>query len=129
MAKRGRRALVRWGLSLAERRLRETAARLARLVGRGADPPPSGGRETPPVAIHRAQLTALVDRGVRILAIFSGIHELRYNHADQLFEVFPELRGRVDRAYFADANHTFTELAAQVELIDTVARWMARHHG
>jgi hypothetical protein len=129
VAKRGRQELLRWGVSLVERQLRQTAARLARLAGRATDEPASGGRETPPIATHRAQLTALVDRGVRILAIFSGIHELRYNHADQLFEVFPELRGRLDHAYFPRANHTFTELAAQAELIDTVARWMARHHG
>jgi hypothetical protein len=61
-----------------------------------------------------------------VLAIYSGIHGAGYNDADQLFEVFPELRGRMDHVYFPNANHTFTELAAQAELIATVTRWLDR---
>ena len=80
----------------------------------------------PPAATYRAQLTALVDRGVAILAVFSGALAERYNHEDQLFELFPELRGRVDRAYFPGANHMFTELHSQAELTATVTAWIAR---
>ena len=118
--------VLRRGLATAERALRRAIERL----GRRTDAAPSGGRELPPVATYRAQLTALVDRGVRILAIFSGIHGPRYNHTDQLFELCPELRGRLDRVYYPDANHTFTELAAQAELIDAVAHRRQDHeHG
>jgi hypothetical protein len=116
---------ARWALRVAERRLRGLVARWSG----PDDDPPSGGRELPAVATYRTQLTTLVDRGVRILAIFSGIHQAGYNHADQLFEVCPALRDRIDVAYFPAANHTFTELAAQAKLIDTVTRWMAKHHG
>lgn len=116
--------VVRWGLGAARRRVRRAIERL----GRTGDDPPRGGRETPPAASFRAQLTQLVDRGVRVLAVYSGIHGARYSHADQLFERFPELRGRLDHAYFPGANHTFTELAAQAQLIDTVVGWIARHH-
>jgi hypothetical protein len=126
VAKHGRQGdLARWGLATAARGLRRVISR----HGRGGNAPPSGKRELPSLPIYRAQLTRLVDRGVRILAIFSGIHGPRYNHPDQLFEWFPELRGRIERVHFQDANHTFTELSAQAELVGTVAHWMAKHYG
>jgi pimeloyl-ACP methyl ester carboxylesterase len=117
--------VLRWGLQAAERRARRVLARF----GRRADAAPSEGRELPSAATYRAQLTALVDRGVRILAIFSGIHGPRYNHTDQLFELCPELRGRLDCVYYPDANHTFTELSAQAELIEAVMRWVTQRSG
>ena len=113
LRRRGPRALLGMA-AVAARRVR------ARFTHAHAPPP---GREPPPVETFRAQLHALVDRGVRVLAIFSGIHGAKYNHADQLFELFPELRGKVERAYFPAANHTFTELDAQAELIATVTAW------
>jgi hypothetical protein len=119
----GPRELVRWGMKVAERRLRLVAARL----GRGAvEEAANQGRESPPVATFGAQLTTLLDRGIRIFAVYSGIHGARYNHADQLFELFPALRGRLDHAYFPTANHTFTELDAQGKLIDAVTGWMMK---
>jgi pimeloyl-ACP methyl ester carboxylesterase len=118
----GARETVRRGLRAAERMMR------ARL--QSADPDDdrdqSGGREAPPIATYRADLNRLVARGVKILAVYSGAHGAKYNHADQLFELFPELRGKVDRAYFPEANHTFTELAAQAELVRAAATWIAR---
>ena len=126
VAKRGRpQDVVRWGLKAAERTVRRAVARF----GGHENSRASGKREVPPLPIYRAQLDQLVERGVRILAIFSGIHGAGYNHPDQLFEWCPELRGRVDHAYFSDANHTFTELAVQAELVDTVTRWMAKNFG
>ena len=71
------------------------------------------------------QLEAIAERGVKVLAVYSGAHGPGYNHEDQLFEVFPELRGKIDRAYFPNANHTFTELAQQANLIDAVTDWIA----
>jgi pimeloyl-ACP methyl ester carboxylesterase len=128
VAKRGRpQDVVRWGVKTAERGLQQV---MARLRGGGELPArASGKREAPPLPVYRAQWTGLVERGVRILAIFSGIHGAGYNHPEQLFEWFPALRGRIEHAYFSDANHTFTELTVQVELIDTVTRWMAKNFG
>jgi dienelactone hydrolase len=120
------REVVRWAAKVAKRRLRLAVALLGR---RTVDDAPSEGRELPPAATYGAQLTGLVDRGVRICAVFSGIHGARYNHADQLFELFPALRGRIDVRYFPAANHTFTELDAQRELIDVVAGWMTKRFG
>jgi hypothetical protein len=120
------REVVRWAAKVAERRLRLAIALLGR---RPVDDAPSEGRELPPVATYGAQLTGLVDRGVRICAVFSGIHGARYNHADQLFELFPALRGRIDVKYFPAANHTFTELDEQRALIDVVTGWMTKRFG
>jgi len=127
VAKRGRpQDVVRWGLKAAGRGLEQVIAQLRR-----SDQPAeaSGKREAPPLPVYRAQWGGLVERGVRILAIFSGIHGAGYNHPEQLFEWFPALRGRIEHAYFSDANHTFTELTVQAELIDTVTRWMAKNFG
>jgi hypothetical protein len=117
---------LRWAMTVAERRVRLAVAMFGR---RTVDDPPSEGRELPSIPTFRTQLTTLVDRGVRIFSIFSGIHGPRYSHRDQLFELFPSLRGRLDHAYFPDANHTFTELAVQAQLIDTVAGWMTQRFG
>ncbi|HEX3759867.1 MAG TPA: alpha/beta fold hydrolase [Kofleriaceae bacterium] len=125
IARRGRpHDVVRWGLLAAERGLRRA---IARRGGSTTGSRGSGKREAPPLPQYRAQLTRIVDRGVRVLAVFSGIHGAGYNHPDQLFEWFPALRGRIDHAYFAHANHTFTELSVQAELVDTVARWLAKN--
>lgn len=127
----GARATLTWGMSAIARRVR---ARVDALAGSddaaaSADdsdaPEYTGGREVPPPAVFRAQLTALVERNVAILAVYSGALGVRYNHPDQLFELFPELRGKVDRAYFPYANHMFTELAEQRALMDTVLGWVA----
>lgn len=116
------RAILRWGLALAERRIR---GRIERFRRRGQPAPPAEGREAPPLAEFRAQLGALARRGVAIFAIYSGIHGAGYNAAGQLFEVAPELQDRVQEAYFPDANHTFTELAAQEALITAVTSWIS----
>ena len=125
----GVRATARWAGDAVARRVR---ARLRKLTG----PPPAaaaddeveytGGREVPPPAVFGAQLAELVGRGVAVFAIYSGALGDRYNHPDQLFELFPELRGKVDRAYFPAANHMFTELAVQSELVTTVTAWIDR---
>ena len=115
----GPRETLRRGVRAADRMIR------ARLAREGEGNSQSGGREAPPIASYRADLGRLVARGVQILAVYSGAHGAKYNHADQLFELFPELRGKVERAYFPDANHTFTELDAQAALVATAAAWIA----
>ena len=120
------RELVRTGLDFAAREVRKVASRLGRYP---VDAPPGEGRELPPVAVFGDQLAQIADRGIRVFAVYSGIHGARYNHPDQLFELFPALRGRIDHAYFPAANHTFTELAAQAELLATVTGWITKRFG
>jgi pimeloyl-ACP methyl ester carboxylesterase len=117
---------LRWGAGRARRRLRAELARLRRGV---TAEPPAEGRETPPIETFRAQLAGVAGRGVRVLAVYAGMHGERYNDADQIFESFPELRGRIDRMYFPDANHTFTQLDDQAALIEVTVQWIANRFG
>lgn len=105
-------------------RVRRLARRLGHRRHHGDDPDSeSAGRQSPPKAEYGGLLTQLLDRGVRILSVYSGGLGKRYNHRDQLFEVFPALRGRLETAFFPASNHVFTELAQRNALIEVVARW------
>ncbi len=110
-----------WGLSVAQRTVR---ARLAAPEPTEAAEPTQYGRVAPSAAEFLGWLKQLLDRGVGILALYSGSLGERYNDEDQLFEVFPELRGRMDRAWFPDANHTFTAEAAMLRLIERTTDWV-----
>jgi pimeloyl-ACP methyl ester carboxylesterase len=115
---------------LARGELVERVVALARRrVGRASEPPDDAAgnrREIPERAAHGEQLAALTERGVRILAIYTGVLGERYNHPAQLFEHYPALRGRVEIGYFPEANHSFTERAAQAALSDLVVGWYER---
>lgn len=123
----GPRQALTWGVNVVTRVARRELAALERRLGaEDAVADDEGGRETPAPEVYRARLHSLLDRHVAILAVYSGSLDERYNHEDQLFELFPELRGRMDRKYFAQANHMFTALSAQAELVETVSDWIAR---
>jgi dienelactone hydrolase len=127
LSARSPRESVRWIAKVAERRARATLERLRALRDRAEAPEDEEqGRTAPPLAQFRAELVSLVTRGTKILAIYSGIHGAKYNHPNQLFELLPELRGKLETAFFSNANHTFTELDEQAELIALVSDWMAR---
>jgi Serine aminopeptidase, S33 len=83
----------------------------------------NAGRQPPPQDTYGRSLQTLVDRGVRILSVYTAAQGARYNHPEQLFESFPALRDRLDVRYLAGANHTLTELAEQRAFIDLVAGW------
>lgn len=93
---------------------------------RDAAPAASGGRQPPPIEDYRRQLSGLVARDVRILSIYTSALGVRNNHADQLYESFPELRGKLESVYCPDANHTFTDIAQQTILISLVLAWCRR---
>jgi pimeloyl-ACP methyl ester carboxylesterase len=115
---------LRWSVAVADRTVRARLQALRAPAGGG--PAPEEGRETPPLPVYRRDLRTLVDRGVKVLSIYSGSLGDRYNDADQLFEVMPELRDRVDHLYFPEANHMFTERFAQAELLDAITVWVDR---
>jgi|GEM_PF-154105 len=128
----GPRRVVLWGAGIVARRARGQMEAIKRRVKQGGRPaeaeeePAQNGREVPPKDVFGAQLGALERRGVKILALYSGTHGDRYNHPDQVFEMFPHLRGKIERQYYPDVNHTFTELAAQRRLRATVTDWVNR---
>ena len=116
------RELAKWGLTRAAKALEDYANRSG--APTEATPRTQQGREVPDKAEYEAQLRRLVDGGVQILALFSAAMGDNHNGPNQLFEVFPELKGRVASHYFPTANHTFTELAAQSRLLSTVTDWL-----
>ena len=119
------RRFAEWGARLVVRRLR---ARVAAALGNDMSAPEQSGREPPPAKVFGLQLETLLARGVRLLACCSGALEERYNHKDQLFELLPGLRGRVDLSYYPEANHLFTERLARRRLISDVTDWLERHY-
>lgn len=108
-------------------------AKLARRLRPAPAPtgtPEADSRRAPPAqAEYGRLLRTLADRGVRVLSLYTAAQGVRCNHPDQLFEAFPDLRGRVDVRWFPAANHTFTALEQQAALVDAVASWSAERFG
>lgn len=111
-------------------RLPAKLARRLRPARAAADAPGVDGRRAPPSqADYGRLLRGLADRGVRVLSLYTAVQGVRCNHPDQLFEAFPDLRGRIDVQRFPAANHTFTALDQQAALVEAVADWCARRFG
>jgi hypothetical protein len=117
------RRIAEWGLGLGARKLRET---LESRTKESAEPETQSGRVAPAPEIFGGWLRTLSDRRVAILALYSGALGERYNHEDQLFESFPDLRGRIDREWFPESNHTFTPHASQRRMAGVVTSWLSR---
>jgi pimeloyl-ACP methyl ester carboxylesterase len=75
-------------------------------------------------------LHTLVDRGVRLLFIYTGSWAI-YNYENQFRDAFPGMMkgGAVHVVYAPDADHTFTRLHHQHRLLDIVSRWLATTFG
>ena len=109
-----------------------TGRRLRRLLGRPVPSASPAGEmvsslavpETTKMAIAGA-LQRMVDRDVQLLAVFSGSTK-EYNYSGQLQEAFATVNfaGRLEEAYYPEADHTFTRLRNQDVLVDRVLQWM-----
>ncbi len=78
-----------------------------------------------------SQLAPLVDRGTRLLFLYSAGLEENYNHRAQFEEALPDLAKapEVEVDFFPKANHTFEEPAQQRALIARITRWCAEAFG
>ena len=85
-------------------------------------------RAFPPHEEVARQLSGLVQRGFKMLWVYSGGVVRYYNYENQFRDSFKEIdfRSLLEVKYFANANHTFTALRSQRELVDTVVGWAAR---
>lgn len=115
-------------------------ARLIRrtLAGRPAVAPISGEpaleeldlptyvRDFPPQARAKADLQGLIDRDVRLCAVFSGGQSDHYNYEGQFADAFRslDLRERLLERYIPNADHIFTNLEHQRQVVDTLAGWL-----
>ncbi len=90
---------------------------------------PEYRRIFPPREQVEARLRTLVDRGVRLLNIFSDGQPDHINHGAQYARAFPALdfgdQLRVE--YVPYAAHTFTDLGDQGRVIATVADWAVQN--
>jgi hypothetical protein len=83
-------------------------------------------REFPPREQLRSEMIALVARGVRLHFVYSCGMPQYYNYARQFMDSFRgvDFKGRVTSEFFAEADHTFTELKNQEALVVAILRWM-----
>jgi pimeloyl-ACP methyl ester carboxylesterase len=82
-------------------------------------------RDFPPQAEVGAELEALLDRGVKLLYIYSGGYKF-YNYTRQFFDDFPNVRNHsgADVEFFRDSDHTYILLADRARLVDRVETWL-----
>ena len=112
---------------------REIAALAARLMpgahgaGKGQPAVDEGFfAELPTKPVFAAGLGKLVSRGVKVGLIFSGGTFERYNYAGQFSDAFAglDIVDKLTLHYFPDMDHLVSAIAAQVELIEYIERWM-----
>lgn len=123
----------RWLAGFLRRRIRRMLGWLRRPSEDVAAQPqiadPSGPeryvRPKPPLEEFAAGLGSVLDRGGAVIAVYSGSSLRQFNDPRQLDEALRPfgLAGRIGCRLWAQANHTFTELPAQIKLVDTVVAW------
>jgi hypothetical protein len=87
---------------------------------------PMYSRYHPPRELFAAQLRDLIDRGTAIYIAYSGSLSGAYNYAGQFedaFRPFGIAQTDVSCTFVPFVNHTYTELAAQRQLGDTLVDW------
>jgi dienelactone hydrolase len=75
-----------------------------------------------------ADLQQFVGRGTELFVLFTGGLDEDYNHRGQYLAAFPEVPfgARLEEHYMRDADHIFTGLEHQGDLVERVTRWIAR---
>ena len=94
---------------------------------RGRQPAMADFRDFPPRREAAATLQALVARGVRVLAVFTGGAYPYFNHAGQAGCLGPATRSpRFSLAYWRECDHTFYLRRDRARLAGAVRAWMRR---
>lgn len=83
-------------------------------------------RVTPPKEVVAKGLRTLVDRGVSVLIVFSGGHQVSYNYRQQYQRAFRGIPfAHSIRVEFAPkSTHLFTALDDQALVLDAVTQWL-----
>lgn len=73
-----------------------------------------------------AELSELVDRGVRLFMVYTEMGPLAFNYESQLADALPEVdvRGGTDVVYYEGTDHTFTLPGNRQQFMDDLATWM-----
>lgn len=127
--------------ALAERKLQalqvRVRSRLEKSVSRASFIPPPFDpdepirqylRDFPPKERLVVEMLELAARGVRLHFIYSSGMKEYYNYEGQFVDSFRgvDFKGKVTSEFFAEADHTFTELKSQEALLAAVVRWVER---
>jgi pimeloyl-ACP methyl ester carboxylesterase len=94
------------------------------------EPPVSlalGLRNWKPQPEMLADIGALLERGTRLMAVFTGGVEDYYNHPRQLSRCFPEFArsGRLQEDYFSDAEHVYVTVGQRERLLLRLGHWFS----
>jgi hypothetical protein len=86
---------------------------------------PTYVRESPPREEVAGALGEMVGRGVHLLHVYTGGQE-DYNYRRQFIDAFPEggFGSRLTLEHMPDADHIFTGLEHQRQVVAMVSRWM-----
>lgn len=116
---------------------RYLAEKLQRVATRfgwpGSAMPPAGkaasrlpGLLRPSADDFAAGLQQLLDRGTKLLMIYTGSFFNRYNHDSQFHDRFRRYRitGPLHVEFIPEIDHTVTEQSAQHAMIDKLTRWL-----
>jgi pimeloyl-ACP methyl ester carboxylesterase len=95
------------------------------------EPPPPVAqyvRAFPPRTEAAAALRRMIDRGVRLFFIYSAGMEEYYNYRAQFTDAFSDVdfKDRLELAFFAEADHTFTLGRHRRALVEAIASWMTK---
>lgn len=85
-------------------------------------------RDIPSRAQFARDLEGLVERGVRLLFVFTGGMDLHYNHRSQFHDTFGH-RDEVDVAFYPRFDHLLSRSVDRAALNARVGGWMARGYG
>jgi hypothetical protein len=84
-------------------------------------------REHPTRAQCAADLDTMLAKGTQLLFVFTAGAQ-GFNHASQLFEMFPRLRGSGTGVEYHDrADHLFSAVEDRSRVVDSLTRWVATH--
>jgi hypothetical protein len=80
-------------------------------------------REYPTQERFADDLYTLVERGVRVLAVYMG-GDTEFNHDEQFYEMFGDrLRGRIAMQYYDEADHICFRVPDRERLLQRVCGW------
>jgi pimeloyl-ACP methyl ester carboxylesterase len=73
----------------------------------------------------KREIQSLVDRGVRLLYIYTGGIETYYNYAGQFFDQFKGLdpRGKIEVEFYPNADHTYSFAEDRQRMLQRVVEW------
>jgi pimeloyl-ACP methyl ester carboxylesterase len=123
--------LERWSRYLRRRAAMRAAARTAATVAPSTPAPaaeaPTFSREYPAIEQFRRDIAQLAGRATRMLFVFTGTVDSRYNSRGQLWEMLGAQvpRERIELEWYRRADHVFSACAHRETLVRRIVRFAA----